>query len=631
MPNIESPTTYGEHYWATQVEAAKAFEEEKEKAIAEFIPKIFGDSRIRSAMPFDILGKMEGLFSFPNPGLSDVGGRFISEIADSAVSSIMAPALRETTRAANLVFPNVYIAATEAAELFRRHILTPEVMNDRFAAEGYSTAERMFVQAAQAPFPSVPELIRYARYNHGERTYRGKVNEIYDMSYLNWDLWDWLSMQQLTTDQLLTLNKRQTTDTSELDTMIDRLGWSSDLLPILKDLSFTVPNAMLLLQADLFREQSVEIIDKDLRAADIHPEYREKYIDAVLTKPASQDLIAYHLRQENDLADLGRDLTRIGIHPEFQEVYQTLAHRLPPVADIISMAVREAFSPAIAQRFGQYEDFPEDFGKYAEQQGLSAEWAERYWAAHWGLPSPQQGFEMLHRGVITEVDLGLLMKAQDIMPFWRDKMIEIAYRPLTRVDVRRMYKEGVLSEVDVFDAYKDGGYSDKNAEAMTEFTIAYVLAQQSKFTSNDIIKAYTDRMIDISEARSLLGDVGVQSGDISYILDTADYKREWAITNNKTSAIRNLYKKGEYSDTIARSELLRLNLPSDHVETLMETWWFEKKAAGVKTWTKAETMGFMESGLITADRGRQELISMGYDDEHADTYIKAMTWAPPEN
>ncbi len=629
--NIESPTTYGEYQAAYALESAKAFEELKEEAVAEFIPHIFGDPRIRAAMPFDVLDKIEGLLSFPEPGLGDIGGRFVSEIADSAVASVMAPALRETTRAANIVFPNVYISVLEAAELYRRHKVTPELLKSRFEAEGYNASEQLFVQMAQAPFPSIAEVIRYARYNVGEGTYRGLVNEKYDMTYLDWDMWSWLGMQQLTTDQVLTLNKRTPGNLPQFDTMLDKLAWGADLVPILKDLSYVVPNAMLLLQADLLTEQPANIIDDDLRAADIHPSYRQKYMDAVLTKPASQDLIAYHLRQENDLQDLERDLGRIGIHPEFTAVYETLAHRLPPLADIISMAVREAFSPSIAQRFGQYEDFPEDFAKYAEQQGMSEEWAKRYWAAHWGLPSPQQGFEMLHRGVIDENDLQLLMKAQDIMPFWRDKMIEIAYRPLTRVDVRRMYKEGILSEDGVYSAYKDAGYSDDNAEAMTEFTIAYVLGQQSKFTSGDIIKAYTQRMIESSEARSLLKTVGVQDSDISYILDTADYKREWEIIDNQTAAIKNLYKKGQYKDNIARSELLRLNLPSDHVDTLMETWWFEKKAAGVKTWTKAETFGFIKSKQITVERGRKEFIDMGYDDEHADAYLRAVEWTEPPN
>ena len=144
------------------------------------------------------------------------------------------------------------------------------------------------------------------------------------------------------------------------------------------------------------------------------------------------------------------------------------------------MSVREAFTPEIAGRFGQYEDLPREYVKWVGKKGLSAEWAERYWAAHWSLPSPQQGFEMLHRGIITPDELRLLLRALDIMPFWRDKLIQISYNPLTRVDIRRMYNLDVLSEQDVYKCYLDIGYNDLNAKRLTEFTIKLKIAQETK-------------------------------------------------------------------------------------------------------------------------------------------------------
>ncbi|GAG78096.1 unnamed protein product, partial [marine sediment metagenome] len=86
-------------------------------------------------------------------------------------------------------------------------------------------------------------------------------------------------------------------------------------------------------------------------------------------------------------------------------------------------------------------------------------------------PSPQQGFDMLHRGVISDDELNMLLRALDVMPFWRDKLTQIAFRPLTRVDVRRMYKQGVLTETEVYESYLIAGYNEQNAERMAEFTV----------------------------------------------------------------------------------------------------------------------------------------------------------------
>jgi hypothetical protein len=228
---------------------------------------------------------------------------------------------------------------------------------------------------------------------------------------------------------------------------------------------------MILVQGSLFQEFSKEGVLDAISIADIHPDYAQIYLDAILTKPATQDIIAYELRQDPHLSDLGRELSKIGIHPTYHSLYKELAYQIPPVADIITMAVREAFTPEIASRFGQYEGLPTAFVDAVGKKGISKEWAERYWAAHWSLPSPQQGFEMLQRGVISRDDLALLLRALDIMPFWRDKLIQISYNPLTRVDIRRMYALNIINTAEVNKAYQEIGYNTENAARLTTFTV----------------------------------------------------------------------------------------------------------------------------------------------------------------
>lgn len=628
---IKSPETYGDEYFASQLDAQTTFEDELEKSIAPFIPSIFGDPEIRESIPFDILSKLEGLLAFESPGLAGVGGRFVSEVADQAVSMVMTPALRKTQYASNRLFHNLIMSPDQATALFRRKRLMVEDFDYRMKAAGFDQFELKFAYDASAPFPTIPELFRWGRYHGDPDNTWATLQPYVDLDPIDYPKWEWLTKQQLTTDQVTALFKRGALTEDESKLKLRELGWSADVTDTIKDLSYAVPNAMLLVQGDLFAQVDQDKIFTDLGKADIHPDFQQKYFDAVLTKPSSSDLVAYHLRQENKLADLDGDLKRIGIHPGFTDVYRTLADRIPPLADMITMAVREAFSPEIAKRFGQYEDFPKEFGKYAEQQGLSKEWSERYWAAHWGLPSVTQGFNMLHRGIIREDELQMLLRAQDVMPFWRDKLVEIAYRPFTRIDVRRMYKEGVLDEKGVYQAYLDLGYQDEKAQKMTEFVISQTLSSMSKFTTADVVKAYTDRMIDKSDTRTLLRMLGVRSADVSYILSTADYKKEWELSEAKIRAIRNLYKRGEYEENQTRSELLRLDLPSEQVEVLMQQWWYEKKEDEPATWTKAETLRFLKVGLITQGRASKELQAMGYDSEHINVYLRSVTWTPPES
>ena len=207
---------------------------------------------------------------------------------------------------------------------------------------------------------------------------------------------------------------------------------------------------------------------------------------------------------------------------------------IPPVPDLIAMAVREAFSPEIAERFGQFEDFPAPFAEAAAKQGISDEWAQRYWAAHWALPSIQMGFEMVHRDVISTEDLALLLRAQDVMPFWRDKLTQIAFSPLTRIDIRRMHKVEVLTEAEVNRAYHDIGYSDLNAERLTDFTLRLNapkaredVDELAKLTRASVLGFFEDGIIDVAKARQLLLDLGVseQATDLFIGAKEADLER----------------------------------------------------------------------------------------------------------
>jgi len=623
---IESPQTYGEYFWSSQFESSKEFAELEEEAIKSFIPSVFADPSIREAVPFDILNKWEALTEFPSPGLAAVARTFVTGVTTSAAQRVLDAPMRKLSWASSEKFPYEHLSPDQYAMLRRRKIIEEDFFAERAKEWGFDAGEQVWLYETSAEYPSTLDLFRMNRFTYGSADFRKNVKELYDVPPKQWPVWDWLSKQHLSTGQYITANVRGEMDGEMFLDVMDRLGWTRETAEWSRKLAYDIPNAMLLVQGDLQHGYLDDYILDDIGHANIHPDYRAKYLDAVLTKPSSSDLIAYNLRTESPSAYLDLSLRKIGIHPEYLGVYQTLSHRLPPVADIISMAVREAFSPEVAVRFGQYEDFPEQFGKYAAQQGLDLEWSQRYWAAHWGLPSPQQGFEMLHRGVITGDDLGMLMKAQDIMPFWRDKMLAIAYRTLTRVDVRRMYELGVLERPAVLKSYLDMGYDAENAENMTAFTEAYVKKAQTHTAPDDIVKAYSNRILDRPAAWNLLMRVGVIPDFATYMLDDIEYKRELDRVDANIKGIKNLYRKGVYTKNQTVAQLAQLDLPGNTIELLMQQWWNERQLTTPKTFSKAETIKFMQSGAITKERGKRELYMMGYDKEHVDVYMGAIEW-----
>lgn len=274
-------------------------------------------------------------------------------------------------------------------------------------------------------------------------------------------------------------------------------------------------------------------------------------------------------------------LRKYGYTDEDIRLFKALYFILPTPSDLIRMAVREAFSPEIAQKFGQYEDFPETFAKWAAKLGISEEWAKAYWAAHWDLPSATQGFEMLHRGIITEEELKLLLRALDVMPFWREKLIQLSYEPYTRVDVRRMYQLGILSFEDVVKAYKDLGYDEQRARNLAEFTVRYYapedkteLDEYRQLSRNIFIQAYKKGVITREELIERLKGIKYTPEDAEFLARVAD--AEIALQGGSEDNIPrrqrtiNLvveaYKRGLLKEDEARDMLSDLGLTDKEIQ-----------------------------------------------------------------
>jgi hypothetical protein len=254
------------------------------------------------------------------------------------------------------------------------------------------------------------------------------------------------------------------------------------------------------------------------------------------TVPAEFELVAMELRGIISPAETEQALRVRGFDAGWAAKIRAMGQVIPPVADLITMAVREAFSPDIAARFGQYEGFPQDLATWAQKQGLSPEWARRYWAAHWSLPSATQGFEMFQRRIISKDDLQLLLRALDVMPFWRERLIELSYNPLTRVDIRRMHNLGILNEQAVYDAHLDIGYSPENAERLTDFVVKLNKGNQpvdddelGRLNRTTVLNFYRDGLITQEKALQYLTGMGIPSDAAILYVRSVDADEQLAI------------------------------------------------------------------------------------------------------
>jgi len=321
-----------------------------------------------------------------------------------------------------------------------------------------------------------------------------------------------------------------------------------------------------------------------------------------------------------------------------------ISKTIPSAQDIIAFAVREVYSPAIAEAFGQTEGGADVYDKASDDLraiGMDKDVFLQYWAAHWMLPSIGQGFEMLHRQVIpaassdpSELTLEKLLVALDIMPAWRDKLTAISYSPFTRVDVRRMNKLGILADDDLLKAYTDLGYDTEKAQAMKDFTIAYnydppeveqtttdiIKVKERDLTKADLITGYKEGLLSEGDISTSLTALGYSGTEAAYYLSRAKYEAERSETEDSLRIYHDGFIKGVFSLVDTMSFIGGLDLPSDKTDKLLTAWQLEKSIKSNRP-SKAEVLSFARKGIITADQAQVELSALGYNDDYISWYM----------
>jgi hypothetical protein len=277
---------------------------------------------------------------------------------------------------------------------------------------------------------------------------------------------------------------------------------------------------------------------------------------------------------------------------------------IPGPTDLVRMAVREAFTDSIAAKYGYDADYPAAFPTNMALWGFSPEWAKYYWRAKWELPSPGMGYDMLHRGIIDNATLVELLKVLDYPQYWRDKLVKLSFNPLTRVDVRRMYKMGVIPRATVKKTYQDLGYDPANAELLTRFTeVTYApdpedpLKDKKDLTTTLITAGYKKGIITRTQAATMLAAIHYIPADIQFILAQAEteavvVKRKDFVAESKTDLLGIL--ETAYINRTMGAETVTTNLTSLGMtpsEISLRLWVLDTHAASEARKREIATIG----------------------------------------
>jgi len=316
-----------------------------------------------------------------------------------------------------------------------------------------------------------------------------------------------------------------------------------------------------------------------------------------------------------------------------RRLWAILPTNIPTISELVTMRlyVREVYTPETVEKFGMLEDLPEKFLEEATKAGLPSEVAKHYWAAHWDLPSVRMGFEMFHRKIIDMDTLKMLMKALDIMPYWRDKLIQLSYSPVTRVDVRRLYRLGVIDEEEVTRRYEDIGYSPEDARLLTEFTVKYEKRdveeerkEMRRLTRSMVARAMREKVISEDALLKYLIRLGYDEKDARIIVNTEKARMVREENRETLRYLELAYREGKIDYATLVAEVAKLPLTS-----LQYNYYMEKiqqaRERNIAVPTVKDIEEFYKKGVITLEQATEMLRTKGYAEEHVQMYATLWT------
>lgn len=350
------------------------------------------------------------------------------------------------------------------------------------------------------------------------------------------------------------------------------------------------------------------------------PDFEHAWEEIVRPRTAVAELGMVLLRGNISKDAFRNELQKRGYNNQDIAIIEQLLERIPGPGDLVSMAVREAWRDDVAAKFGYDADFPPEFGDWMEKQGMSADWAKRYWRAHWRLPGLTQAFEMFQRKIIGSAELDEYLRAADIPAFWRDGLTKMSYRVITRVDARRMYQAGVYNEAEVYKAYTDLGYSDKDATNLTLWTIAEYTQETRELTKTDVLGLYKDGVINKEELLNLLEALGYSGMEIDLLVARIELKKIEEFEKEIVKNIRLSFVGRLVDENYVYQELGKLNPPAGFIEERLAVWRIQRRRA-IRKPTIAQLRDFWLTGVITLETLREQLLAHGFGDKYIEWYV----------
>lgn len=349
--------------------------------------------------------------------------------------------------------------------------------------------------------------------------------------------------------------------------ILERAGYSDTAIGIVRLLSENILPISEAIEA--YRRGNIDdnrlrrtIIDAGLRGEDI-----ETIVGNINVLLSPNNLIELWRREEIDDSQLDSALSELGYNSRDRQRIRSIALLVPAPQDVIRFLAREVYTPQLRQSLGLDQDFPTASLPAFRAAGLTETYARDLWAAHWVLPSLTDSYRLFWRDLITRDQLEGILRANDVLPLYRDALVEAAYRVPTRVDARRFHALGLIDEDQLQTIYQRQGFSPDDAALMVRFTVAYNTAPNEadsneirQLTRTQIERLYRESIIDRAQAIEDLMAIEYAEADADVLLLLIDIDQAEEARDIQVQTTLRRFRSGAIDYNTAVEQLDALDL-----------------------------------------------------------------------
>ena len=344
------------------------------------------------------------------------------------------------------------------------------------------------------------------------------------------------------------------------------------------------------------------------------------------------------------------EMKKLGYNEEKAKNIFEIAHYYPNPEDFIRFAVRDVFNPDRVKKYNLDTEFPKAILPYSRKSGIKDDILKWYWMAHWELPSPEMVMRMVnilqpdvintklpngerygdkykHFGlnpdklITTYDDMSEFEAMADISPYWRDRIKALTFPPITRVDLRRMYELGLISDEELKARLLELGYSLYDVDKIIQFYKAYKTQHEKDLTKSEILNLYEIDAISDKDAVEMLSKIGYSEDEAKYILSLASFRKYKKVKEEYIKILVELYGNGSIDDNELIANLGKMDISSTEID-----YWEEKakheRIKHQKIPNHKELISMFRQGVINEDEFKEYMKRNGFNDYWVKKYIK---------